>query len=77
MESQEIPIEELKNLGKKYGKDIMVLVSWDKLTNSTWVTTSGVSMKECEYAADLGNRIKLDILKWPEELCNEKSKRTE
>lgn len=77
MESQEIPIEELKALGKKYGKDIMVLVSWDKLTNNTWVTTSGGTLKECNYACDIGNDIKRDVLEWPEELCNTKSNRTE
>lgn len=77
MKSKEIPIEELTKLGKKYGKDILVLVSWDRLTNDTWVTTRGASMQECNHAAELGNVIKRDVLKWPEELCNAKPKRTE
>lgn len=68
MKSKEIPITELKELSKKYDKNTMVLISYDELTDTTWVTTYGKTVKECKTACELGNDIKR-FLGWPEEHC--------
>ena len=68
--SERIPIKAAKEFASKYKKDQVIILSWDEETNSTWVTTYGKTIKDCEQAAKGGNEIKR-LLKWPEEKCNE------
>jgi len=65
-----IPIKMAKEAAIRYGATIVCVVAWDAETGMQHVTTYGKSNQECEWAALLGNRIKHEILKWPEEECN-------
>jgi len=66
------------NWGKKIAEDLgytqVIIHAYDGATGIQHVTTYGKSLKDCKNAADGGNTIKR-LLKWPEELCNEKPKR--
>jgi len=68
--SKRIPIKAAKEFAKNFEKDQVIILTWDKKTNSTWVTTYGKSLKDCEQAANGGNEIKR-LLKWPENKCND------
>lgn len=65
-----IPIKAAKDIAEKYDGSIVCIVAWDGKTGKQHVTTFGVSKQECEWAALLGNSIKREVLKWPEEQCN-------
>lgn len=73
--SKRIPIKAAKEFADKFEKDQVIILSWDKKTGSTWVTTYGKTKKDCEQAAHGGNEIKR-MLNWPEELCNAKPSRS-
>ena len=73
--SKRIPITAAKRIAEEYGKDQVIIVTWDKATGTTWVTTYGKTVEECAQAADGGNRVKR-ALGWPESLCNAKPART-
>jgi hypothetical protein len=64
-----IPIKDAKLIANTYGYDIVTIVAWSAKTGKQHVTTFGRSKQHCEWAADLGNQIKKDILKWPKEEC--------
>ena len=70
-----IPIKVAKKLATDLKQSIVVLVTWDGDKTSpdsgtTHVVTYGKSKAECEWAAILGNRIKKEVLNWPDEHCN-------
>lgn len=56
--SKRIPIKAAKEFANQYDKDQVIILCWDKETNSTWVTTYGKSKADCEQAAEGGNEIK-------------------
>lgn len=70
IKSKRIPIKAAIDFGKKFDKDQVIIVCYDKKTDSTWVTTWGKSIKDCELAAMSGNNIK-KMMDWPDELCHE------
>lgn len=72
--SKRIPIKTAKEFANKFEKDQVIILSWDKATGTTWVTTYGKTKEDCIQAAKGGNRIK-KMLSWPEELCNAKPSR--
>ena len=63
-----IPIKVAKDIAKAYDKDQVIIVTWDKAHCKTHVTTFGVTLKDCEEAAQGGNFVKA-ALGWPEEEC--------
>jgi len=75
VKSKRIPIKSAKDIAQKYDKDQVIIISWDRKTGTTWVTTHGKTIEDCNMAAEGGNKLKREFLKWPEELCNEKPKR--
>lgn len=68
--SKPIPIKVAKDIANSHDWAIVTVVAWDAVTGKQHVTTYGKSKQECEWAAMLGNRIKREILGWPEDLCN-------
>jgi hypothetical protein len=72
--SKKLPITAAKEIAKKYDKDQVIILAWDKTTGETWVTTYGKTIKDCEQAAEGGNNIKR-FLGWPEEMCKAKPAR--
>ena len=64
-----IPITVAKEIASKYDKSQVIVITWDKLHNTTHVTTYGKTIEDCEQAAKGGNFIK-KALGFPEELCN-------
>lgn len=72
--SKRIPIAAAKRIADEYSKDQVIVVTWDKATGTTWVTTYGKTVEECAQAAEGGNRVKR-ALGWPEILCNAKPAR--
>jgi len=72
--SKRIPIAAAKRIADEYDKDQVIVVTWDKATGTTWVTTYGKTVQECVQAAEGGNRVKR-ALGWPESLCNAKPAR--
>lgn len=66
----EVPIEAARLIANKYNKEQVVIICWDEDHGKTHVTTYGTTKKHCEWATKLGNIIKRDVLKWPEEECN-------
>ena len=73
--SKRIPIKAAKEFAKTYEKDQVIILCWDKQTNTTWVTTYGKSPEDCQQAADGGNEIKRQ-LNWPEKDCDAVPSRT-
>lgn len=73
-ESKRIPIAAAKHIADEFGKDQVIVVTWDKTTGTTWVTTYGKTVDECTQAAEGGNRVKR-ALGWPESLCSAKPAR--
>lgn len=73
--SKKIPISAAKRIADEYDKDQVIIVTWDKLTGTTWVTTYGKTLEECSQAAEGGNRVKR-ALGWPDTLCHAKPART-
>ncbi len=72
--SKKMPIVAAKEIANKYDKDQVIILTWDKKTGETWVTTYGKSIVDCEQAAIGGNKIK-KFLGWPDELCQDKPAR--
>ncbi len=67
-----IPISDAKSIGNKNGYNQVIILAWDSETGKTSVCTWGKSLVDCDQAAQGGNRIKKEILRWPEELCNDR-----
>lgn len=70
-----IPIKAAKEVAEKYHQDQVVLMCFDRTLGLTHVVTYGKTIKDCEQAAIGGNRIKKEILKWPDSLCKAKPAR--
>lgn len=73
--SKRMPIAAAKQIAKKYDKDQVIILTWDNKTGKTWVTTYGKTLQDCDQAAIGGNKIKKQILGWPDELCKDKPAR--
>jgi hypothetical protein len=69
-----IPISLAKSISKEYTKDQVIILTWEKETNTTTVTTFGRSQTDCEQAAEGGNVIK-KTLGWPNHLTEDKPAR--
>lgn len=75
-----IPIAVAKKLAEELGQSTVVIVAWEgesspTPTGTTHVVTYGRTVEDCVWAAKLGNRIKREVLNWPEEMCNAKPRR--
>lgn len=64
-----IPIIAAKEVAKKYEKDQVIIITWDKLHGKMHVTTYGKTLEDCKQAAEGGNKLKR-VLGFPEDLCN-------
>jgi len=58
----EIPVEAAKQFCEEYDKDQCIILSWDEVSKSTWVTTYGVGDTNSKEACNAGNALK-DYLK--------------
>lgn len=67
--SKRIPIAAAKELGLKYEKSQVILMTWDSETGEETIVTWGKTLKDCDQAAKGGNLMK-KTLGWPEKLCN-------
>lgn len=56
--TKRVAIKSAKELGEFYDKDQVIVLSWDKITNTTWVTTWSKTILDCEQAAIGGEKIK-------------------
>ncbi len=65
-----VSIAAAKRLARECGMSQVAVVGWDGKTGRTWVATYGQSITDCEQAAMLGNKIKRQVLGWPEEQCD-------
>ena len=64
-----IPIAAAKRIAEDYDKDQVIILTWDAAHGQTHVTTYGKTLRDCEQAAEGGNKLK-KVLSWPEHLCN-------
>jgi hypothetical protein len=55
---RDIPFEAAKQFCKEYHKDQCIILSWDKQTGQTWVTTFGVGDENSIQAANAGKVLK-------------------
>jgi hypothetical protein len=69
-----IPISTAKSISKQYGKDQVIIVTWENETSTTTVTTFGKTLASCEQAAEGGNFVK-KALGWPNHLTEDKPAR--
>jgi hypothetical protein len=69
-----ITIKAAKEIGETNGYSQVIVVAWDKETNTTSVTTWGKSLTDCEQAAIGGNFVK-KALGWPNHLTDAKPAR--
>jgi hypothetical protein len=53
-----IPISAAEQFCNEYKKDQVIILSWDKKSNETWVTTYGIGDNNSIQAANGGNAIK-------------------
>lgn len=67
--SKRIPIQAAKDFANKYGKDQVIIISYDNDTDMTWVTTWGRNIEDCRLAAESGNNLKRHM-GWPESACH-------
>lgn len=72
IKSTRIPISAASEIGKKFSKDQVILVTWDEQSGDTWVTTWGSSRPQCVMAAKGGDFVK-KALGWPNHLTKTKS----
>jgi hypothetical protein len=63
-----------RRLAKEHDKDQVVILAWDRATDTIQITTCGKSIEDSQQAGDAGNSIKR-ALGWPEELCHAVSAR--
>lgn len=75
MKYKHLPIKVAKQISKEYEKDVVIIIAFDRKYNKQCVTTYGKTLQDCIEAADFGNGLKRNVLKWPEELCNAKPAR--
>ena len=69
-----IPIIAAKRASEESGYPVIVVFAIDPETSKQHVTTYGVTVRHCEWAAELGNNLK-KALQWPPALCNAKPAR--
>ncbi len=67
-----IPIAAAKRFAEEHGLQQVIVLAWDG--ERTHCVTYGKTAKDCEQAADGGNKLKR-ALGWSEELCNTKPAR--
>lgn len=72
--SGRIPIAAAKRIAQEYGYQQVVIFARDHLHGKEHVTTFGVSVADCEVAAQMGNNLKRHV-GWPEHLCHDKPAR--
>lgn len=70
-----IPIKAAKTVAYEYDQDQVIMMCWRKKTGLTTVVTYGKTIEDCNQAAEGGNKLKREFLKWPEEECQAKPKR--
>ncbi len=63
-----IPVTAAKEIAKKYDKDQVIVITWDKAHGMMHVTTYGKTVEDCKQAAEGGNKLK-EVLGFPEVLC--------
>lgn len=68
-----IPIKAAKKFAQENECKQVIVLAWDG--KRTHVVTYGETLKDCEQAAIGGNKIKREILHWPEELCKAQPRR--
>ena len=73
--TKRIPITWAKKIANELGYTQVIIHAYDGETGIQSVCTYGKTIADCDNAAKGGNAIKR-LLKWPEELCNAKPKRT-
>lgn len=64
-----IPISAAKEIANKFDQDQVIIITFSKKTGLTHVVTYGKTKEDCIQAAQGGNIIKRDVLKWPDENC--------
>jgi len=69
-----IPIKVAKDIANNFGYSQVIIHAYDGITNMQHVTTFGKTIADCDNAAEGGNTIK-KLLKWDENLCDERTKR--
>lgn len=69
-----IPISAARDIAEEYGKQQVIIVTWDAVHGLTHVTTYGDTVEACVQAAEGGNRVKA-ALGWPPEECQAKPRR--
>ena len=65
--TKHIPISAAKDIAKKYGYDQIIIVgrkTGDSEDACEHVTTYGINKVHCKIAADIGNYLKYEIMKW-------------
>ena len=70
MKSKPITIKMTKDFAKSNDKDMAIIVCWDRATNTTWVSSWGKTIEQCESAAKMANNIRR-ACGFPEEKCHE------
>lgn len=64
-----IPIAAAKKIADDYKQSHVILISYSKEKNITYVTTFGKTDQDCDDAAQGANWLKEHFLKWPESEC--------
>ena len=63
-----IPIKSAKYIAENYGYDQVIIIGRKTGENGReHVTTYGVNKEHCGVAAHIGDFLKHDVMKWPEE----------
>lgn len=65
-----IPIKAAREIAKAYGKDQVIVISWDKSHATMHVTTYGKTVEDCKQAARGGNKMK-KFLGFPDGVCHD------
>lgn len=55
---KDVPFSVARKFCEDYEKDQVIILSWDRTTKDTWITTFGVSDEDSEMAANGGNEIR-------------------
>lgn len=67
--SKPIPIEAAERIAKEYGYHQVVIIAREVgVPGNEHVTTYGTNQKHCEVAAQIGDHLKFEVMKWPTEL---------
>jgi hypothetical protein len=66
---KKVPIKSVRNIGKEFGFDQVIVLSFSRKDGVTNVATWGKTTNDCDEAAQGGNYIKKEILNWPDNYC--------